>query len=105
MGYDYRNLSPIEFERLCFDLLMLKDGVRYQRFGEGRDGGIDLLYDDPSSGKTVVQCKRYRDTSQLIRVLKNSEVTKVRRLKPQRYCLLTTASLTPSNKKSIQAIY
>lgn len=105
MGYDYRNLSPIEFERLCFDLLMLKDGVRYQRFGEGRDGGIDLLYDDPSSGKTVVQCKRYRDTSQLIRVLKNSEVTKVRGLKPQRYCLLTTASLTPSNKKSIQAIF
>ena len=105
MGYDYRNLSPIEFERLCSDLLMLKDGVRYQRFGEGRDGGIDLLYDDPSSGKTVVQCKRYRDTSQLIRVLKNTEVTKVRGLKPQRYCLLITASLTPSNKKSIQAIF
>ncbi len=105
MGYDYRNLSPIEFERLCSDLLRLKAGVRYQRFGEGRDGGVDLLYDDPTSGKTVVQCKRYRDTSQLIRVLKNSEVTKVRCLKPQRYCLLTTAILTPSNKKSIQAIF
>lgn len=105
MGYDYRNLSPIEFERLCYDLLMLKDGVRYQRFGEGRDGGIDLLYDDPTSGKTVVQCKRYRDTSQLIRVLENSEVTKVRGLKPQRYCLLTTASLTPDKKKSIQSIF
>lgn len=105
MGYDYRNLSPIEFERLCSDLLTLKDGVRYQRFGEGRDDGVDLMYDDPTLGKTVVQCKRYRDTSQLIRVLKNSEVTKVSGLKPQRYCLLTTASLTPSNKKSIQAIF
>ncbi len=105
MGYDYRNLSPIEFERLCSDLLMLKDGVRYQRFGEGRDGGIDLLYDDPSSGKTVVQCKRYRDTDQLMNVLKKSELAKVRRLKPQRYCLLTTASLTPDKKKSIQSIF
>ena len=105
MGYDYRNLSPIEFERLCFDLLMLKDGVRYQRFGEGRDGGIDLLYDDPSSGKTVVQCKRYRDTDQLMSVLKKSELAKVRRLKPQRYCLLTTASLTPDKKISIQSIF
>lgn len=105
MGYDYRNLSPIEFERLCADLVSLKEGVSYQRFGEGRDDGIDLMYDDINSGKTIVQCKRYRDAAKLMYVLENSEAEKVRRLKPRRYCLLTSASLTPGNKKKIKAIF
>ena len=105
MGYDYRNLSPIEFERLCADLVSLKEGVRYQRFGEGRDDGVDLMYNDTSSGKTIVQCKRYRDAAKLMHVLENSEAEKVRQLKPQRYCLLTSASLTPGNKEKIKAIF
>ena len=106
MSYDYRNLSPVEFERLCADLVSLKEGVSYQRFGEGRDDGVDLLYEDTTSGKrTIVQCKRYKDTKQLISVLEKSEVRKVRKLKPQRYCLLTSASLTPQNKQRIKDIF
>ena len=106
MSYDYRNLSPVEFERLCADLVSLKEGVPYQRFGEGRDDGVDLWYEDAASGKsTIVQCKRYKDTKQLISVLEKSEVQKVRKLEPQRYCLLTSASLTPQNKRRIKDIF
>lgn len=105
MSYDYRNLSPVEFERLCADLVSLKEGAPYQRFGEGRDDGVDLMYDDANSGKTIVQCKRYRDAAQLIYILEKTEAEKVRRLKPKRYCLLTSASLTPDNKEKIKAIF
>ncbi|MBP5787653.1 MAG: restriction endonuclease [Kiritimatiellae bacterium] len=106
MSYDYRNLSPVEFERLCADLVSLKEGVSYQRFGEGRDGGVDLLYEDAASGnKTIVQCKRYKDTAALISVLGKSEVQKVRKLNPKRYCLLTSATLTPQNKQQIKDIF
>ncbi len=106
MSYDYQNLSPVEFERLCADLVSLKEGVPYQRFGEGRDDGVDLMYEDVASGeRTIVKCKRYKDTKQLISVLENSEVKKVKALKPQRYCLLTSASLTPQNKLRIKDIF
>lgn len=106
MGYDYRNLSPIEFERLCADLVSLKEGVSYQRFGEGRDDGVDLLYEDAASGnRTIVQCKRYKNTAALISVLGKTEVRKVRALNPKRYCLLTSASLTPKNKNKIKDIF
>ena len=77
MRFDYRNLSPIEFERLCSDLLTIMEGVRYQRFGEGRDDGVDLQYENVSGAKTIVQCKRYRDSSQLLSVLKHTERKKV----------------------------
>lgn len=105
MSFDYRNLSPIEFERLCSDLLTIMEGVRYQRFGEGRDDGVDLLYENVSRAKTIVQCKRYRDTSQLLYVLKHTERKKVFNLKPARYCLLTTASLSPRKKDEILSVF
>lgn len=105
MSFDYRNLSPIEFERLCSDLLTIMEGARYQRFGEGRDDGVDLLYEDASGAKTIVQCKRYRDSSQLLSVLKHTERKKVLKLKPDRYCLLTTASLSPGKKDEILSIF
>ena len=106
MRYDYRNLSPIEFERLCADLVSLKEGVSYQRFGEGRDDGVDLMYEDAASGnRTIIQCKRYKNTAALISVLGKTEVQKVRALNPKRYCLVTSASLTPKNKNKIKDIF
>ena len=39
--YDFGNLSPIEFEGLCIDLLSAETDLRFERFSEGVDRGID----------------------------------------------------------------
>lgn len=104
-GYDYNSLSPLDFERLCCALLDKLEGRRFQRFGEGRDGGIDLQFDGGAGGLRVYQCKRYRNTSNLMSVLRKDEVGKVQRLKPGSYGIMTSASLTPENKNEIMALF
>lgn len=105
MSYDYHTLSPVDFERLCCGVLSQLYGVRFQRFAEGRDGGVDLMYEDSNGIKSIFQCKRYKDYASLLRVLKNTEVSKVRRLNPGHYGLLVSCSLTPKNKQEIVALF
>jgi len=54
--YDFRSLSPIDFEMLTRDLLNADLNMRLVSFGVGPDGGIDLR--DAREGRdTIVQCK------------------------------------------------
>lgn len=58
--YDFRSLSPIDFEVLVRDLLNAVLGLKLESFAVGPDGGIDLrhLHD---SKTTIVQCKHRPD--------------------------------------------
>jgi hypothetical protein len=42
--YDFRSLSPHDFEGLCRDLLLKLLGVQLESFTTGRDSGIDFRY-------------------------------------------------------------
>ena len=42
--YDFRSLSPHDFELLCRDLLQKHLGVHSESFTTGRDSGIDFRY-------------------------------------------------------------
>lgn len=53
---NFPNLNDVEFEYLCKDVMSRKLGVKLQRFGEGRDGGVDLT-DDAYRKDIVVQVK------------------------------------------------
>lgn len=68
---NYSNLSDVEFEYLCEDVMSRKLSTRLERFAPGRDGGIDLT-DDAFARNIIVQVKHYvkTDTSGLIRSLK-----------------------------------
>jgi hypothetical protein len=61
--YDFRSLSPHDFEVLCRDLLQHALGVRLESFSTGRDSGIDFLY-RLNATNLVVQCKHYAEKSQ-----------------------------------------
>src|SRR5262245_16897710 len=104
-NYDFRSLSPIDFEDLVGDLLSADEGHRYEAFGRGRDSGIDLRHSTAANGSTIVQAKHYRDSglSKLLSALKK-EKPKVDKLHPTRYVLATSVSLTPSSKNSIIAL-
>ena len=56
--YNFGALSPTDFEELVADLLSEEHGSRYEIFGVGADGGIDLrsILND---SYTIVQAKHY----------------------------------------------
>ena len=99
--YDFHQLSPDDFERLVQDILQAEWGYPIESFKSGRDGGIDLRH-ARSGATTIVQCKHYVRTgiAGLLRDLK-AEAVKVHKLKPERYVLVTSVPLSPSNKDAI----
>jgi hypothetical protein len=104
-NYDFRQLSPHDFEQLARDLIQARDGIILESFKNGRDLGIDFRH-ARVNGNTVVQCKHYVGTglSGLIGDLKK-EAVKVEKLKPSRYVLVTSVGLTPPNKVEIQSLF
>jgi len=100
--YDFRTLSPLDFEELVRDLLQAELGIRLECFGPGADQGIDFRC---SSGgvRTIVQAKRYIDrTTDAIVKAASDENPKVAKLRPDRYIFATSASLGPQLKTRIK---
>ena len=104
MNYDFNILHYGEFEELTRDLLQAEFGTYIESFKDGKDGGIDLRFGLADGGKCIVQCKRYKNWSSLKEKLKD-EAEKVKKLKPKRYILSTSAKLSANNKEEIQKIF
>ena len=70
-NYDFKTLSPVDFEVLSRDLLQEEHRLTLQSFTSGRDGGIDFRYSRDASGSLVVQCKHYVESGyeSLLRVI------------------------------------
>jgi len=105
-NYDFLTLDDKEFEQLALRLLGAQEGVMYERFKPGRDGGIDGRY-FTSNGETIVQCKHWARSGlpALVHALRKDELPKVRNQKPKRYILVTSLPLSPTNKEQIRAIF
>ena len=100
--YDFRSLSPHDFELLCRDLLQKPLGVRLESFMIGRDSGIDFRYLS-NADNLIVQSKHYVESGfdALCRVLAGKEHKKLEALKPTRYILATSVGLTPGRKEKL----
>jgi hypothetical protein len=99
--YDFRSLSPLDFENLVRDLLQEEMGVLLESFGPGKDGGIDFRF-AKAGASIVVQAKHYLDSRPdgLVRAAR-AENAKVAALLPTRYIFATSASMTPALKNRI----
>lgn len=104
MNYDFKTLSPADFEDLARDLVGADEGVRFEGFGAGPDGGIDGRH-ATSSGSIIMQAKHRVGSSfpSLLTTLKK-ERTAIQRLNPKRYILVTSQILTPPRKDKIQLL-
>jgi len=105
-NYDFKNLSPWEFEQLSRDLLKAALDLDFELFKSGRDQGIDLRYSESIDNLIIAQCKHYANSafSNLKSDIKNHEVDKIKKLSPSRYILITSLGLTPANKNEISNI-
>lgn len=101
--YDYKSLSPQDFEELTRDLLQAEWNVPLEAFKAGRDRGIDLRYAPLDGGTTIIQCKHYASSSvsNLLSHLRSGELPKIRQLQPRRYALVTSLPLSPTDKDKI----
>lgn len=101
--YNYKSLSPQDFEELTRDLLQAEWNVPLEAFKTGRDGGIDLRYAPLDGRTTIIQCKHYASSSvsSLLSQLRTCELPKVRQLQPQRYVLVTSLPLSPADKRKV----
>ncbi len=94
-----------EFELLVCDLVQVKEGIILETFKEGRDYGIDGLYQDEKH-KIIVQVKRHKpDLNRLLNHLKNNELPKIGKLNPNRYILGLSMDLKPGEKKKIKKLF
>lgn len=101
--YDFSRLNDKEFEVFCTDLLGAHEGVIFERFKPGRDGGIDGRYIVNSETLWIVQCKHWAPAGrdQLFKKISVEEREKVIKLNPQRYILVVSFKLSPSDKKRL----
>lgn len=98
---NYANLSDVEFEYLCQDIMQRKLGISLRRFAQGKDGGIDLT-DNIKETTIIVQVKHYNLSSidTLIRALKK-EKDKLKSHNPNQYYICCSRNLTPENIKDL----
>ena len=103
MNYDFAKLSGLDFEELVHDLLEEDWGLQLEIFGSGKDGGIDLRALGPKDRALIVQCKNYQRSgySALRSTIKNTELPKIKKLKPSRYVLVTSCVLTVGQKDEL----
>ncbi|MGY2374430.1 nSTAND3 domain-containing NTPase [Pseudomonas sp. SDO524_S393] len=104
-SYDFKQLSPNDFEELARDLIQARDRITLESFKSGRDGGIDFRT-ARAPLNIIVQCKHYSGTgfSGLLSSL-NKERIKAQKLNPARYILVTSVGLTPDNKEKIAQLF
>jgi len=99
--YDFKTLSPSDFEQLVRDLLLADRGWRLEAFGHGQDGGVDLrgMIDGK---KIVIQCKHYAGSAFAdLRKSARKEVPKMKAEKPDRYLFVTSQSLSRTQKDAL----
>ncbi|MGW9068014.1 nSTAND3 domain-containing NTPase [Streptomyces yangpuensis] len=103
-SFDLGRLTDHDFEVVCRDLFGEILGVPLELFPRGRDRGIDLRHTAADGTMTVVQCKHWPKAAQttLTRRLIKDELPKVRVLKPDRYLIATSVSLTVDGKETIR---
>lgn len=102
--YDFANLSPIEFEGLCVDLVSAETGLRFERFSVGADGGVDGRH-SRASDEIVLQAKHYKNStwSDLKKAVK-LEKKNVHTLNPTEYYFVTSQPLTVARKSTIVSL-
>jgi hypothetical protein len=101
--YDFLNLSYVEFEEMCKDLLEKEWNLNLQSFGEGADEGVDLRAYTGDENQIIVQCKRYKDYSSLVKAVK-LEIPKLSKLGCSRYVLTTSVNLTKDQHKKLEIL-
>lgn len=94
--YDFRSLSPIDFEVFVRDLVNAHLGLEMVTFAIGPDGGIDLRDATTHPLPIIAQCKhRPKATKAILKAAARKEVQKLKGVKLKQYLFIVSAALSP----------
>lgn len=103
MTYDFKNLSPADFEDLVRELIGRHLGIRFEAFAVGPDGGSDGRHS--KGGKIILQSKHYAgSTLANLKSKMKIERAAIDQLNAQRYLLATSLPITSRNKKDLASL-
>src|SRR5918999_1668778 len=103
--YDFRTLSPTDFEYLIGDVLNADLGLRLHSYPEGRDQGIDLREVTADGHTTIVQCKHYLKSSpSTFLTAVRKEVGKPALRVADRYLFVTSHDLSAAREDEVAGI-
>lgn len=103
--YDFNErLDWKSFQTLACEIVQHREQIHFQTFREGKDKGIDGLW-FCGEEHIVLQAKRYRNFTDLYRVLKDEELPKVQKLNPKRYILVVSLSLSEEEAEKIYGLF
>lgn len=100
--YDFRSLSPIDFEVFVRDLINSHLGLELVTFAIGPDGGIDLRDSNGGALPVIVQCKHKPGASKAsLKSDAAKEVKKLRGTKMRQYLFVVSTAISPEAEKEI----
>ncbi|WP_126961739.1 restriction endonuclease [Xanthomonas arboricola] len=104
MNYEFKNLSFADFEDLVRDLIGKEEGIRFEAFCAGPDGGIDGRH-AKASGEIILQAKHYESSpfTKLTAAMKRERLS-INKLNSIRYILATSCKFTPAGKDKLASI-
>jgi Restriction endonuclease len=103
-AYDFLIFSPSEFELFCKDLLESHWGVQIEAFADGADGAVDLRFKTKEDKTAIIQCKRYTSSAGVLSSLRK-EVSRIKRLAPSRYIVVTAKDITDIAKQKLVRLF
>lgn len=104
MAYDFRTLSPLDFEDLTRDLIGAAVGHHIEGFAPGPDGGVDGRF-TTLNGTTIIQAKHLVDSGYAsLKSKLKAERTKLLSQKFDRYMVATSLKLTVRRKEEIKRV-
>lgn len=103
--YDFRALSPIDFEVFVRDLLNADKALKLVTFAVGPDGGIDLRDSESFDLPVIVQCKHTPGaTKQALVTSAKNEAAKLRGVQMHSYIFVVSAPVTPEAEDAIKEV-
>lgn len=100
--YDFHALmEPLEFQRFAIDVIDVREKTNFEVFSEAKDLGIDAYKITKNGITIVVQAKRVKDFKSLFSILKTDELPKIKKLNIDRYILITSSTISKTQKSKI----
>ena len=107
-NYDFYNIfafAPFEFQQFACAMISIREGKEFQRFGAGKDGGIDGQY-ETEDGNIILQVKNTRATGKALLAIARKEKKKIAECHCKRYIMVfSTPTISPGLKEEIKKLF
>lgn len=107
-NYDFYNIfafAPFEFQQFACAMISIREGKGFQRFGVGKDGGIDGQY-ETEDGNIILQVKNTRATGKALLAIARKEKKKIAECHCKRYIMVfSTPTISPGVKEEIKKLF